>query len=90
VALCLAAMAGGAALRLFGLLPGVTEANVRRIQPGMTEPEVKAILGEPPWAISGDWGRLQRWIGSGLVVHVRFTREGVVQTVTTAPLSRQP
>jgi hypothetical protein len=28
--------------------PGVTWGNVQRIEPGMTQPEVEAVLGRPP------------------------------------------
>jgi hypothetical protein len=30
------------------LPPGVTEANVKRLRPGMTQAEVEALLGEAP------------------------------------------
>jgi hypothetical protein len=38
------------------LQPGVTEANVRRIRPGMTRVQVEALLGPPstPWWL-GVW-----------------------------------
>jgi hypothetical protein len=48
VAVTLVALALGTTTRILGPSPGVTEANVRRIQPGMTMKEVEAILGTPP------------------------------------------
>src|SRR5262245_39975942 len=33
--------------RALSLLPGVTEANTRRIRVGMTRPQVEALLGGP-------------------------------------------
>src|SRR5262245_55803841 len=35
--------------RALSLWPGVTEANVRRVRPGMTSHQVEALLGRPTW-----------------------------------------
>ncbi len=64
---------------------GVTEGNVRRIQPGMRETEAQAILGESRFAVGGNWGRLRVWVGGGLIVRVRSDRDGVIQQVTVQP-----
>jgi hypothetical protein len=41
------ALAFGLTVRLLALIPGVTEANIRRIHLGMSANDVGAILGEP-------------------------------------------
>jgi hypothetical protein len=65
-ALCLVALAFGLTVRLIGPEPpGVTEANLRRIRPGMTLKEVEAILGEDWWPISGS-GNLEYQTFRGL------------------------
>jgi hypothetical protein len=38
---------------VIGTAPGVTEANVRRIRPGMTLEQVEAILGQDHWPAGG-------------------------------------
>jgi hypothetical protein len=55
------------------LRPGVTEANVRRVKPGMTVREVEQIFGGPAgWVFPLDFGKLPpalhapypvRWVG---------------------------
>jgi hypothetical protein len=47
------------------LQPGVTEANVRRVQPDMTSGQVEAILGKPTSVMQGErripYGRRHEW-----------------------------
>ena len=43
-----------AACRPFGIAPGVTASRVRELVPGMDEPNVRALLGEP--LAVRDWG----------------------------------
>ena len=54
------------------LRPGVTEANARRIRPGMTLAEVEGLLGEA-WLGPGDeWGV---WYGDDGFVTVYYSRD---------------
>ena len=48
---------------------GVTEANIRRIRPGMTPTEVKRLFGR---AADDDFGGLMIWYGSGGRAVVQF------------------
>jgi hypothetical protein len=62
---------------MIGPTPGVTEANARRIKPGMTMSQVEAILGGPGgWYSSYSNGReynsIYRWNGPGVAVEVDF------------------
>jgi len=54
----------------------VTQENFSRVQEGMTEQEVIAILGEPTESNSvtvlGVSGTVARWKGGGAVITVRF------------------
>lgn len=54
----------------------VSERNFAKIQDGMTEEEVSAILGKPTEAQSvavlGVSGTTSRWEGNGAVITVRF------------------
>lgn len=54
----------------------VTEQNFAKIQEGMTEEQVSAILGKPTEAQSvavlGVSGTTSRWEGNGAVITVRF------------------
>jgi hypothetical protein len=81
-ALCLVGLAFGVTVRLLGPEPpGVTEANVKKIRPGMDLQEVEAILGGPGHLnISAgglrSWTSVYTWDGLGgratVVVHGRF------------------
>ena len=65
--------------------PGVTEANVRRIQPGMTPSDVERVLGVPPFPGLNDPPQgthvylplrpLAVLLGKEGLVSVRFTAE---------------
>jgi hypothetical protein len=54
----------------------VSEENFARIDEGMTEEQVMAILGRPSEATSvsvlGVSGTTSRWAGNGAVITVRF------------------
>jgi hypothetical protein len=70
LALTAVALALGVTVSLLDLLPGVTEANVRRIQPGMLPAEVEALLGGPPVEVGIEsWPDVRRalkdWPGRG-------------------------
>ncbi|HYT90668.1 MAG TPA: hypothetical protein VEL76_18315 [Gemmataceae bacterium] len=106
VALCLVALALGVTERLLGPSPGVIEANVRRIRPGMTLGEVKEIMGSsncirwpgPYGSRTEDW----QWEGERLTVSVEFdfrmrvpgdfftVGTGFVRRVAWVPLAGQP
>ncbi len=63
VGLLLVAVAFVVTCEVLGPKPGVTEANVRRIKPGMTVAEVDVLLGVPGMHL-GDWvGRMTVWYG---------------------------
>jgi hypothetical protein len=97
----LVAVAFVATTTALGPRPGVTEANARRIRPGMTPEEVEAILGgshriEMPWR-SDDAevrGQARLWWVDGTKVWVFFNRNGQAEeteyreTASTAPPSR--
>ena len=54
------------------LKPGVTEANARRVRPGMALAEVKRLFGR---AADDDFGGLMIWYGSGGRADVRFNAD---------------
>src|SRR5262249_11364453 len=58
--------------------PGVTEANVRRILPGMNRTEVEAVLGRQNGGtiIMGGLPRIEVWEGECGVANVQFDRHG--------------
>jgi len=67
------------ALALVVLLAGcskVSEENFGKVQEGMTEEQVMAILGKPTEANSvavlGVSGTTSRWVGNGATITVRF------------------
>src|SRR5262249_4837663 len=57
--------------------PGVTQANLNRVKPGMTREQVEAILGVPE-KISGPPHRYQTglWNGRDWTIVVSFDEEG--------------
>jgi hypothetical protein len=64
-----------------GPRPGVTEANARRIKPGMTMAEVEAIMGHPAYLSlrgGGLWHRseFQLWNGPDCAAWVDFAAPG--------------
>jgi hypothetical protein len=78
--------------------PGVTEANVKRIKPGMTMVEVERILGEAGQArvTITEGGReisAFQWTGPGAVAYVLFDEPGPgrrtqgVRTATFHPVA---
>lgn len=54
----------------------VSEENFGRIEEGMSEEQVTAVLGKPTEATSvavlGVSGTTSRWVGNGAVITVRF------------------
>ncbi len=54
----------------------VTEENFAKIEEGMTEEQVMAVLGRPSEANSvsvlGVSGTTSRWVGNGATITVRF------------------
>ena len=65
---------------LLGPWPGVTDANVKRIKPGMTRGEVETLLDGPGTSV---WSRrppgradLLEWTGPDGVAQVQFDIEG--------------
>ena len=73
--------------------PGVTEANVRRIRPGMKRTEVEAVLGRQNGGtiIMGGLPRIEVWEGECGVANVQFDRQGGTQAAQflTAPPTRE-
>jgi hypothetical protein len=73
--------------------PGVTEANVRRIRPGMKRTEVEAFLGRQNGGtiIMGGLPRIEVWEGEYGVANVQFDRHGGTQAAQflTAPPARE-
>lgn len=65
-----------AALFLLAACSKVTQENFARIQDGMSEPEVHAILGSPTQSSSrtvlGISGTSSRWVGSEAAIEIRF------------------
>jgi hypothetical protein len=58
--------------------PGVTEANARRIRPGMTLDQVGDLLGGPGIDLGDYFGRLMVWGEQGATVQVRYDDQRLV------------
>jgi hypothetical protein len=76
--------------RVLGLRPGITKANVRRIQPGMTYAQVKRLLGRRGCHTGASctthgvrW--YYAWAGSDVDVEVAFSDEGIVLSTFIEP-----
>jgi hypothetical protein len=65
-----------------GPRPGVTEANFRRVRPGMTVRQVKALLGEDGRAVDGykNGSAVWRWRGPVGEVLILFAADGRART----------
>jgi hypothetical protein len=78
VGIAVVALAFAVTDRMIGPSPGVTEANARRIQPGMTLREVEAILGARGFWLGDGTGfhhpERYQWIGPGARVIVKLAR----------------
>ena len=73
-----------------GLRPGVTEASLKRLRPGMTLRRVATLLGGPPrrYSVSDHgsagperaecYARAGTWLADGGAVSVWFDRKGLV------------
>jgi hypothetical protein len=77
VAVAVVALALAATDAFLGMAPAPTEANSKRVKPGMKMHEVEAILGGPGrlGTLIGGGAGVQTcyyWVGSGGVVHVWF------------------
>jgi hypothetical protein len=76
-ALALLGLGGGLFAWLQPPRPGVTRANFERIQEGMTEEEVRAILGDS-WTIAFGWfDDYLVWESPEIVIEVHFDEAGV-------------
>jgi hypothetical protein len=74
-------------------LPGVTERNVRRIKPGMTRPEVEAILGGPAsgyYVLGTGHAPTWYWAGPCGWAHVHLDRPGRVEWAAWVPANNRP
>src|SRR5262245_51808512 len=78
VGIGLAAVAFALTYALLGPPPAVTEANVRRIKPGMTLAEVEAILGGLGREGTGP-ARMRMWPGAGGYAFVYFQGDSTVR-----------
>lgn len=82
-----------AALLLLAACSKVTQENFARIQDGMTEQEVTAILGSPAQSSSGSIlgisGTTSTWTGSDTEITVRFVN-GKVALKTFDKVARKP
>jgi hypothetical protein len=98
VALTVVALAFGVTVAVLESAPGVTEANVRRICPGMTPAEVETLLGGPPgdlgiesWPDVGrtvdEWPSRGVWVWNGAAgsAWVRLHGSGRVQSARWVP-----
>ena len=65
-----------AAILLLAACSKVTQENFARIQDGMTEQEVTAILGSPTESSSGSIlgisGTSSKWVAGGAVIVIKF------------------
>ena len=65
-----------AVLLLLAACSRVTQDNFGKVQDGMTEQEVAAILGSPTESSSGSIlgisGTASKWVGSDAVITIRF------------------
>ena len=70
------------ALLLLSACSKITQENFARIQDGMSEQEVTAILGKPSEStsagITGISGTSSKWVGSDAVIVIRFLNGKVV------------
>ena len=88
IGLATLAIAGGLAVAILTLQPlgpGVTEANQDRIEHGMSEADVEAILGKPAdtWQIMVSAGVIadKQWrAGNGAYVEITFINGAVVRS----------
>ncbi|HSB70101.1 MAG TPA: outer membrane protein assembly factor BamE [Candidatus Methylomirabilis sp.] len=86
------AQLAGLILLSSGLLLGcgskVTQENYAKIQSGMTQAEVKAILGEPTEsssiALGPVGGTTSTWKGSGGTITIQFMNDKVIAKLMTA------
>jgi hypothetical protein len=88
---------------VIGPSPGVTEANARRIRPGMTIVQVEGVLGGPGRLVFEEGApgiecRGYQWVAAGGQVVVVFNRRGgsspavsqtlFIRTASPSPLAR--
>jgi hypothetical protein len=98
-------LAGGTFPLLFPRPGRVTEAAFERIEPGMTQAEVEAILGDPPGdyetgrrglvlnlygnGVLMEGGRLEQWGGDEGFIQVGFGEEDTVLWTQFVPAGRR-
>jgi len=82
-----------AALLLLAACSRVTQDNFAKIQDGMTEQEVAAILGSPAESSSGSVlgisGTSSKWTGSDAVITIQFVNGKVALKTFNKP-AKQP
>jgi len=80
------------AVLLLAACSKVTQENFSRIRDGMSEPEVRALLGEPTESSStqilGISGTSSRWVAGDTVVTVRFVNGKVALKSFNRPAAK--
>ena len=81
-------------LLLLAACSKVTQENFTKIQDGMSEPEVHALLGPPTTSSSVDilgiTGTHSRWEGSDAVISVRFVNGKLATKSYRKPEAKKP
>ena len=82
-----------AAILLLASCSKVTQENFARIQDGMTEQEVTAILGSPTESSSGSIlgisGTSSKWVAGDAVISIRFVNGKVALRSVDKPGSKK-
>ena len=82
-----------AAILLLAACSKVTQENFARIQDGMTEQEVTAILGSPTESSSGSIlgisGTSSKWVAGDAVISIRFVNGKVALRSVDKPGSKK-
>jgi hypothetical protein len=72
----------------------ITDVNIDAIKVGMTEREVKALLGGSGKALAwgktnGEWQVCKEWMGDELYLQIIFDEQGRVQEIYCRPLMNE-